>query len=125
MRKQILVDGETRAFLQKSFGCSRQLVWMALNYVRDSDQARRIRSLALERGGKLTGDYAPRCETIFGDGGETMTCAFGSRVRVVVCLKTSVVETMVDGERKERYENLSVADFMQVQYEAQRLAAAL
>ena len=41
MRKQILTDNETKTFLMKTFGCSRQAVWQALNFVRDSDQARR------------------------------------------------------------------------------------
>ena len=60
MRKQILTDNETKTFLMKTFGCSRQAVWQALNFVRDSDQARRIRTLALKRGGKLTdGNFIP------------------------------------------------------------------
>lgn len=54
MRKQILTDNETKTFLMKAFKCSRQAVWQALNFKRDSDQARRIRQLALKRGGKLT-----------------------------------------------------------------------
>ena len=44
MRKQILTDNETKTFLMKTFKCSRQAVWQALNFVRDSDQARRIRT---------------------------------------------------------------------------------
>ena len=66
MRKQILTDNETKTFLMKTFGCSRQAVWQALNFARDSDQARRIRTLALKRGGKLTdGNFIPNCETTF------------------------------------------------------------
>ena len=69
MRKQILTDNETKTFLMKTFGCSRQAVWQALNFVRDSDQARRIRTLALKRGGKLTdGNFIPNCETTFDAG---------------------------------------------------------
>ena len=33
MRKQILTDNETKTFLMKTFGCSRQAVWQALNSV--------------------------------------------------------------------------------------------
>lgn len=36
MRKQILTDNETKTFLMKTFGCSRQAVWQALNFVRDT-----------------------------------------------------------------------------------------
>ena len=45
MRKQILTDNETKTFLMKTFGCSRQAVWQALNFVRDSDQVENIKSL--------------------------------------------------------------------------------
>lgn len=78
MRKQILTDNETKTFLMKTFKCSRQAVWQALNFVRDSDQARRIRTLALKRGGKLTdGNFIPNCETTFEECEHTMTCTFG------------------------------------------------
>ena len=33
MRKQILTDNETKTFLMKTFKCSRQAVWQALNFV--------------------------------------------------------------------------------------------
>lgn len=54
MKKQILTDNETKTFLMKAFRCSRQQVWRALNFERNSETARRIRVLALQRGGKLT-----------------------------------------------------------------------
>ena len=80
MRKQILTDNETKTFLMKAFKCSRQAVWQALNFKRDSDQARRIRQLALKRGGKLTDGYMPKCETTHEEVEKTMTQTFGPRV---------------------------------------------
>ena len=98
MRKQILTDNETKTFLMKTFKCSRQAVWQALNFVRDSDQARRIRTLALKRGGKLTdGNFIPNCETTFEECEKTMTCTFGPRVKLVVHRKTNDVAVYVDG----------------------------
>ena len=109
MRKQILTDNETKTFLMKTFGCSRQAVWQALNFVRDSDQARRIRTLALKRGGKLTdGNFIPNCETTFEECEKTMTCTFGPRVK-----------------RTETYQCEFVSDFMQLQHETQQMASAL
>ena len=105
MRKQILTDNETKTFLMKTFGCSRQAVWQALNFVRDSDQARRIRTLALKRGGKLTdGNFIPNCETTFEECEKTMTCTFGPRVKLVVHRKTNDVDVYVDGKRTETYQ---------------------
>lgn len=125
MKKQILTDNETKTFLMKAFGCSRQAVWQALNFKRDSDQARKIRQLALKRGGKLTDGYMPKCETTHEEVEKTMTQTFGPRVKLVVDKETGDVSVYVDGQLKESYKDITVPDLMQLQYEAELMAAAL
>ena len=125
MRKQILKDNETKAFLIKTFQCSRQAVWQALTFQRNSDQARRIRHLALQRGGKLTDGYAPKCETSYEEGEKTMTQRFGSRVKIVAHRETGNVSVFVDDRLKENYENLDVCSLMQLQSEVEQMAAVL
>ena len=125
MRKQILTDNETKAFLIKTFQCSRQAVWQALTFQRNSDQARRIRHLALQRGGKLTDGYAPKCETSYEEGEKTMTQRFGSRVTIVAYSETGNVSVFVDDRLKENYENLDVCSLMQLQSEVEQMAAVL
>ncbi len=125
MRKQILTDNETKTFLMKAFGCSRQAVWQALNFRRDSDQARKIRQLALKRGGKLTDGYMPKCETTHEEVEKTMTQTFGPRVKLVVDKETGDVSVYVDGQLKESYKDITVPDLMQLQYEVELMAAAL
>ena len=125
MRKQILTDNETKTFLMKAFGCSRQAVWQALNFKRDSDQARKIRQLALKRGGKLTDGYMPKCETTHEEVKKTMTQTFGPRVKLVVDKETGDASVYVDGQLKESYKDITVPDLMQLQYEAELMAAAL
>ena len=125
MRKQILTDNETKTFLMKVFGCSRQAVWQALNFKRDSDQARKIRQLALKRGGKLTDGYVPECETTHEEVEKTMTQTFGPRVKLVVDKETGDVSVYVDGQLKESYKDITVPDLMQLQYEVELMAAAL
>ncbi len=125
MRKQILTDNETKTFLMKAFKCSRQAVWQALNFKRDSEQARRIRQLALQRGGKLTDGYVPACETTHEEGGGTMTQAFGPRVKIVVHKDTGEISVFVDDRLKDSYRGLDVPDFMQLQHEVGQMAAAL
>ena len=125
MRKQILTDNETKAFLIKTFQCSRQAVWQALTFQRNSDQARRIRHLALQRGGKLTDGYAPKCETSYEEGEKTMTQRFGSRVKIVEYSETGNVSVFVDDRLKENYENLDVCSLMQLQSEVEQMAAVL
>lgn len=125
MRKQILTDNETKTFLMKAFKCSRQAVWQALNFKRDSDQARRIRQLALKRGGKLTDGYMPKCETTHEEVENTMTQTFGPRVKLVVDKETGDVSVYVDGQLKDSYKSITVPDLMQLQYEVEQMAAAL
>lgn len=125
MRKQILTDNETKTFLMKAFKCSRQAVWQALNFKRDSDQARRIRQLALKRGGKLTDGYMPKCETTHEEVEKTMAQTFGPRVKLVVDKETGDVSVYVDGQLKDSYKNITVPDLMQLQYEVEQMAAAL
>lgn len=125
MKKQIFVDGETRVFLQKTFKCTGKHVWSALTFRSDSDTARRIRVLALKRGGTLAEGYIPKCETTHNTIQGTMVQTFGTRVRIAASRKTGEVTVEVDGKMKDKYNNLSIAEFMQLQYEMEQLAAAL
>ena len=125
MKKQILTDNETKTFLMKAFGCSRQQVWRALNFERNSDKAQRIRILALKRGGKLTEGYIPQCETTHNTADRTMEQTFGSRVKIVADYKTNEVKVFVDGIEKEKYNISSIPEFMQLQNEVEQMAAAL
>lgn len=125
MKKQILTDNETKTFLMKAFGCSRQQVWRALNFERNSDKAQRIRRLALQRGGKLTEGYTPECETTHQTADRTMTQMFGHRVKIVADFGSSEVVVMVDGVKKNSYKNLSIPEFIQLQNEVEQMAATL
>lgn len=125
MKKQILTDNETKTYLMKAFKCSRQQVWRALNFERDSDLAKRIRVQALKRGGKLTEGYIPQCETTHNTADCTMEQRFGSRVKIVADRTNGNVSVIVDGTKKYSYNNLSVAEFMQLQNEVEQMAATL
>lgn len=125
MGKQILTDKETKHFLMKAFGCTKQAVWQALNFKRDSDQARKIRQLALKRGGKLINGYVPECDTTHEEADRTMSQTFGPRVKLVVDKETGDVSVYVDGQLKESYKDMTVPGLMQLQYETELMAAAL
>ena len=120
-----MTDKETKHFLMKAFGCTKQAVWQALNFKRDSDQARKIRQLALKRGGKLIGGYVPECETTHEETERTMTQTFGPRVKLVVDKETGDVSVYVDGQLKESRKDMTVPGLMQLQYETELMAAAL
>lgn len=125
MSRQILTDKETKHFLMRTFKCTQQAVWQALTFKRDSDQARRIRVLALKRGGKLVDGSVPECETTHNEAERTMEQTFGPRVKMVYDKETGETKVYVDGECRASHAGLDVPEFMQLQGEVQLMAAAL
>lgn len=126
MKKQIFVDTRTREFLMKTFKCTRMTVWRALNYESSSEQARKIRHLAIQAGGAIVDGYKPDCETSFEETEKTMIQKFGERVKIIVDRKSNEVSVWVDDKREgEVYTGLSVADFMQLQHETELMATSL
>lgn len=125
MKKHIVVDNEIRQFLIKTFGCTRMSVWRALSYDSNTDTARRIRKLALQKGGKLVGEYIPDCDTTHEEVEETMTQHYSNRVKLVLYKPTNEVTVYVDGkvDRKETTE--SIPEFMNLQKEVELMAASL
>lgn len=125
MRKQILTDNETKRFLASAFKCTPMAVWRALNFRRDTDTARRIRVLALKRGGKLVGADVPEFETTHEEGERTMTQSCGPRVKIVYDRETGETAVYVDGERRESRPGLDIPGLMRLQGEVRLMAAAL
>lgn len=109
----------------RTFKCTQQAVWQALTFKRDSEQARRIRVLALTRGGKLVDGYVPECETTHNEVDRTIEQTFGPRVKMVYDRETGETRVYVDGECRESHAGLDVPEFMQLQGEVQLMAAAL
>jgi hypothetical protein len=63
MKKQVTVTKENREFLEKAFKVSSVMIWKALTFESDTDLARRIRKLAVERGG-IEMCFCPVLETM-------------------------------------------------------------
>lgn len=53
MKKYISVPNETKRDLRTIFKCTKEMVWMALNFKSESDLAKRIRKLAIDKGGVI------------------------------------------------------------------------
>lgn len=123
MDKQIVVNNEGRQFLMKAFGCTRAMVWKALTFKSDSDMARKIRHLALQRGGELVG--VPEGETTYEEVEGTMTQRFGGRVKLVYTMATNMYAVYVDDIVERTGDAGDVINFMKVQQEVELLAASL
>jgi len=125
MEKQIITDGEGKEFIMKAFRCSRMQVWKALHYRSESDMARRIRILALQRGGVLVGDSTSECETTFEELAQTMTQTWGDRVKMVYNRNNNEAKIYVDGSIHRAERPGSISEFIGLQQEAERLVQAL
>ena len=123
--KKIYVDAATKAFISRAFKCSLQAVCLALNFQRDSENARRIRVLALKRGGTLVGAAVPACVTSHEEVERTMTQRFGERVKLVTDKENGDVSLWVDGRMQESRRFADIAEFIRFQNEVQLMAAAL
>lgn len=53
MKKYITVPNETKRDLRTIFDCTKEMVWKALNFKSDSDLAKKIRKLAIDKGGVI------------------------------------------------------------------------
>ena len=125
MKKQIYTDVETKEFLAKTFKCSKQAVWLALTFQRNSEMARRMRVLALKRGGALVGAKKLEWDTTHEEVEKTMTQTLSERVKIVYDKKSGEATLYVDGQRHSSCTPAGVPEFMQFQNEAELIAAAL
>ena len=126
MKKHIYIDKATKAKLREIFKVSEVMIWKALTFDSSSDLARKIRYTAVTQyGGIMVGDTgASDCDTIH-ESDELMTQHFTDRVKIVLYKKSGRTCVLIDGVVKKTEDNLSVAEFMQLQKEVQRIAADL
>lgn len=133
MDKQIIVDGTIKESLCKDFGVTRVTLWSALTFKTQGGKANMLRKAALERGGVLvdpnnnrTADRIPMdFETTFQTADKTMTQVFSDRVKIVLYQEVGRTVVLVDNEPKMTSDNLSIAEFMALQQEVQRVANGL
>lgn len=126
MKKQIVIDTDCRDFLMDVFGCSRMAVWRAMTFESDSDKSRRLRHLALQRGGELVGAELEEGDTTHEEVEKTMTQHFGKRVKLVYHKPTGDITVYVDGKIERTACGVkAVPAFVEFQKDIQLLAASL
>ena len=64
MKKYIHLKKEDREFIAKAFGITPRMVFSAVHFESDSELARKVRKLALDRGGIVMVEV-PETETLF------------------------------------------------------------
>lgn len=129
MKRQIVIDSESKQRLQKRFKVSRMTVWRALTFENNSDLARKIRYTATSQmGGQEVGNVKDAQEgmtTEYDTASDLMIQKFGSRVMIIANIKTGDTRLTVDGEDNKVTTCTSIADIMNLQMEAQKIANEL
>ena len=132
--KFIDLPNAKKAQLARLFGKSRQTIWAALNYVTDSDLAKKIRKAALNMGGVVKNNFQtpegfmPNCETKYIHGEGTVLGiiqTFPNNVRVEFENKKEIATISCDGEVVKVFEKVVMNDWTRIVYEAQSLSDTL
>ncbi|WP_290170480.1 hypothetical protein [uncultured Muribaculum sp.] len=120
--KRIVVSRDTRTFIMDAYKCKEKAVWAALNFRTDSPLARRIRSLALQRGGVLVDGNTPKAEPVYDTANNTMMQSISDSVVIVVNFTDGTACLLDSGKVVDKLITPSIEDFMQLQQQAQKLA---
>ncbi len=121
MKNRIKVEPDVINDLAKVFKCTPTAVWYALSFQRNSDQAKKIRHLAMQKGGVLIGPKVEPETSYDADG--TMTQTFGDRVKLTAF--RGMVTVYVDGKATERTMCKEIPEFVKLQNRVKRIASEL
>lgn len=121
MRRFIKVEPELRDKISAEYHVSRMQVWRALNFLRNSDQAKDIRQFALAAGGQYVQEnFVPNCQTEHT--GEAVIQTFPCGVVVKVSKIDSSAELLVDDQLKENYTDITISSWGNLLAHAQELS---
>ena len=132
--KRINLSKPKKAGLRRKFGVSNVTVWSALNYVPDSDLARKIRNAAIAAGGVVEHQvvvpdgFMPNCETAFehdADGVRRIIQTFSNGIRVEFDNATCTAEISRDDRSVKTFSDVNIRDWGNIVFEAQSLADSL
>lgn len=116
MKKYIHIEKKDREFLEKAFGITGRTVFNALHYDDErggSDLAKKVRKVALERGG-IRMVEAPEVETLFDNDG-CMRQYLPGGVLLEFKYADNSCTVFVKGEEKRKFEHVFVSDIPFIQ----------
>lgn len=122
MKRYIHITKENREFLMKAFGVSRKTVLNAVTFAGargETDLAKRIRKLALERGG-IVMVAAPEVETMH-DHDDYMRQYFPNGAMLELSKKDASGDVFFNGENVRHYDRVEIPEIYAIQDFAQAL----
>ena len=125
MKKFIQISRKDRDFIAKTFGITDRMVGKGLYYESYSELAKRIRTLALQRGGVIM-NVIPEVETIH-DAGGLMMQTFADGARLFVNKETGLVTLLRKNETVpvKGWNNPTITEFEKIQRMAAQLGGAV
>lgn len=111
MAKRIVISSELRAEIEKVMEVTARMVYKAIAYDSNTELARRIRKMALEKGGQVIG--GDTLETSYPVGGIEQT--YGGRLKIYTDVANALTIVYLDGVVRERRYNLSIAEYVSMQ----------
>ena len=125
MKKFIQISRKDRDFIAKTFGITDRMVGKGLYYESYSELAKRIRTLALQRGGVIM-NVVPEVETIH-DAGGLMMQTFANGARLFVNKETGLVTLLRKNETVpvKGWNNPTITEFEKIQRMAAQLVGAV
>ena len=113
MKKYIHLKKVDRDFLAKAFGITPRMVFSAVHFESDSELARKVRKLAMDRGGIVMVE-APEAETLF-DADGYMRQYLPGGVLLEFKYSDNSCTVFVKGEERRRFDDVHVSDIPYIQ----------
>ena len=113
MKKYIHLKKADRDFLAKAFGITPRMVFSAVHFESDSELARKVRKLAMDRGGIVMVE-APEAETLF-DADGYMRQYLPGGVLLEFKYADNSCTVFVKGEERRRFDDVYVSDIPYIQ----------
>lgn len=115
MERYIHIKKEDREFIMKALRVTERMVYYAIRFEKDTDLARRIRKLAMERGGIVMA-VIPEAETLFdADGYMRQYLPNGVLLEFEKEAGNGGCNVYLKGDMVRRYDNVQVRDIPAIQ----------
>lgn len=111
--KKIYVTQSVREEIGRLFGVVDDTIGRALSYKTNSALAKKIRSIAIQRGGKIAGGDV--METSFDSSGN-MVQTWGDAARLVANKSNGHIMVYIDGNLEREYPQMTIRELMMEQH---------
>lgn len=112
MKKYIHIKKEDRKFIAKALKVTERMIFYATHYEKNTDLAKKIRTLALERGGIVMVE-APEWEVLHDSDGYIRY--YLGNILLEFSKKEPVCDVYKQGKKVRHYENVMTSDIQGIQ----------